>query len=90
MTVAPHLAGRMAPLYEPFEYFVDAKAAADFPMTSRKHVRWRVRVHSSPPLDPTSQKKEWRFLLSELREYMLKCRQRPPEHKQQGGFDAQV
>lgn len=54
MTVAPHLAGRMAPLYEPFEYFVDAKAAADFPMTSRKHVRWRVRdaflAHAGPNL----------------------------------------
>lgn len=27
MTVAPHLAGRMAALYEPFEYVVDAKAS---------------------------------------------------------------
>jgi hypothetical protein len=30
------------------------------------------------PLDPYAKKKDWRFLLSELRACMLSCDQRPP------------
>jgi len=68
-------------VHEPLEYFVDPDAAADFLRTSRKHVLEMVRKGLIPGhlLDPPSQKKEWRFLLSELREHMLKCEQRPPE-----------
>ena len=81
MSVATHLAEPSAPAYEPVEHFVDPKAAADFLRTSRRHVLEMVRKGGIPghPLDPASQKKEWRFLLSELRQYMLECGQRPPE-----------
>jgi hypothetical protein len=63
------------------EYFVDPQAAAHYLRTSRKHVLEMVRKGIIPghPLDPASQKKDWRFLLSELRDHMLKCGQRPPE-----------
>ncbi len=81
MSVATHLAEPSAPAYESVEHFVDPKTAADFLRTSRRHVLEMVRKGRIPghPLDPASQKKEWRFLLSELRQYMLKCGQRPPE-----------
>lgn len=50
------------------EYFVDADEAAGFLKIDRRTVlRWaregRVPAH---PLDPNSERKEWRFLLSEL------------------------
>ena len=50
------------------EYFVDPDEAAAFLKVDRKTVlRWaregKIPAH---PLDPTSERKEWRFLLSEL------------------------
>jgi hypothetical protein len=70
------------PAYQPaLEHFVGPQEAADFLRTSKKHVLNMVRRRLIPghPLDPTAQKKDWRFLLSELRAYMLTCGQRPPE-----------
>ena len=65
---------------QPVEHFVDSEVASEFLRTSRRHVLEMVRKGKIPghPLDPNSQKKEWRFLLSELRDYMLKCGERPP------------
>lgn len=62
------------------EHFVDPQTGAEFLRTSRKRVLEMVRRGKIPgyPIDPHSQKKEWRFLLSELRDYMLKSGQRPP------------
>jgi hypothetical protein len=66
---------------ETVEYWVDPQTAADYLRTSRKHVLEMVRKGLIPghPLDANSQKKDWRFLLSELRDHMLKSSQRPPE-----------
>ncbi|HSS96174.1 MAG TPA: helix-turn-helix domain-containing protein [Terriglobales bacterium] len=66
-----------APLTEPF---VDPDTAADYLRTTRRHVLRMARVGLIPgyPLDPHAKKKDWRFLLSELRSYMLSCDERPP------------
>jgi hypothetical protein len=64
----------------PVEPFVDPDTAALYLQTSRRHVLEMVRQRLIPgyPLDPHAKKKDWRFLLSELRAYMLSCDQRPP------------
>jgi excisionase family DNA binding protein len=64
----------------PVEPFVDPQTAADYLRASRKHVLEMVRKGIIPghAIDPNSRKKDWRFLLSELREYMLKSAKRPP------------
>lgn len=81
MALFPPVAVSSFSVHECPEHFVDPETAADFLKTSRKHVLEMVRKGTLPghPLDPKSQKKEWRFLLSELQEHMLKCAQRPPE-----------
>ena len=78
---------------EPVEPFVDPDAAAKYLRTTRRHVLAMVREGLIPghPLDPNAKKKDWRFLLSELRACMVSCESRPPgARKPQGGFDAQV
>ena len=67
-------------LATPAEPFVDPDAAANYLRTTRRHVLEMVREGLIPghPLDPYAKKKDWRFLLSELRAYMLGCDQRPP------------
>jgi hypothetical protein len=64
----------------PVEPFVDPDTAALYLQTSRRHVLEMVRQGLIPgyPLDPYAKKKDWRFLLSELRACMLSCDQRPP------------
>jgi hypothetical protein len=64
----------------PVEPFVDPDTAALYLQTSRRHVLEMVRQGLIPgyPLDSHAKKKDWRFLLSELRAYMLSCDQRPP------------
>jgi hypothetical protein len=63
------------------EPFVDPQAAADYLLASRKYVLEMARKGLLPahPIDPNSQKKDWRFLLSELRAHMLQSALRPPE-----------
>jgi hypothetical protein len=65
---------------EPFESFVDPDTAARFLQTTRRHVLEMARAGLivGHPLDPHAKKKDWRFLLSELRAYMVSCDQRPP------------
>jgi excisionase family DNA binding protein len=50
------------------EYFVDADEAARFLKIDRRTVLEWARLGRVPahPLDPSSQRKDWRFLLSEL------------------------
>lgn len=50
------------------EPFVDADTAATFLGITRRTLLQKVRAGKIPghPLDPTAQKKEWRFKLSEL------------------------
>jgi excisionase family DNA binding protein len=50
------------------EYFVDADEAARFLKIDRRTVLEWARLDRIPahPLDPSSQRKDWRFLLSEL------------------------
>ena len=64
----------------PAEPFVDPDTAAIYLQTTRRHLLEMVRKGFIPghPLDPHAKKKDWRFLLSELRAYMLRCDQRPP------------
>jgi excisionase family DNA binding protein len=66
------------------EYFVDADEAANFLKLDRRTVlKWaregRIPAH---PLDPRAGKKDWRFLLSELDQWLrgqvnLACRTCP-------------
>lgn len=59
--------------HEPFEYFVDADKAAQFLSLSRKHIL-KLAVRGLIPAHPTpgfGQRNTWRFLLSELRGWML-------------------
>jgi hypothetical protein len=56
-----------------FEPFVDADKASQFLSLSRKHIL-KLAVHSLIPAHPTpgfGRRKTWRFLLSELRGWML-------------------
>ena len=63
------------------EPFVDPDTAARYLRTTRRHVLEMVRTGLivGHPLNPSSKKKDWRFLLSELHAYMLSCESRPPE-----------
>ena len=56
----------------PFEPFVDADKAATFLSLSRKHIL-KLAVRGLMPAHPLgfAQRKTWRFLLSELRDWML-------------------
>ena len=62
------------------EPFVDPDTAARYLRTTRRHLLEMVRggLIAGHPLDPHSQKKDWRFLLSELHAYMVSCEARPP------------
>lgn len=62
------------------EYFVDPDMAANYLQTTRRHVLEMAREGLIPghPLNPYAKKKDWRFLLSELHNYMLSCDQQPP------------
>jgi hypothetical protein len=64
----------------PVECFVDPDTAANYLQTTRRHLLEMAREGLIPshPLDPHAKKKDWRFLLSELNAYMLRCDQRPP------------
>jgi excisionase family DNA binding protein len=55
-----------------FEYFVDADKAAEFLNVDRRTViRWaREGVIPAHPLREEAERKEWRFLLSELDEWL--------------------
>ena len=61
------------------EAFVDADTAAGFLGIQRRTLLQKVRAGKLPghPVDPAAEKKDWRFLLSELHAYMLSCGQRP-------------
>ncbi len=62
------------------EAFVDADTAAGFLGITRRTLLQKVRAGKLPghPVDPAAEKKDWRFLLSELHAYMLSCESRPP------------
>ena len=68
---------RIGPTPEPF---VDPGTAARYLGTTRRHLLEMVRAGLilGHPLDPRSKKKDWRFLLSELRACMVSCESRPP------------
>ncbi len=55
-----------------FEYFVDADGAARFLSVDRRTViRWAREGHiPAHPLDENATRKDWRFLLSELDEWL--------------------
>jgi len=55
-----------------FEPFVDADVAARFLSLSRKHIL-KLAIHGVIPAHPLGpgQRKTWRFLLSELRDWMF-------------------
>jgi hypothetical protein len=55
-----------------FEPFVDADVVARFLSLSRKHIL-KLAIHGVIPAHPlgAGQRKTWRFLLSELRDWML-------------------
>ena len=57
---------------EQFEYFVDATKAAEFLSFSRKHVL-KLSKQGIIPAHPLGigTRKTWRYLLSELRAYVL-------------------
>jgi len=56
----------------PLEHFVDADVAARFLSLSRKHIL-KLAIHGLIPAHPLGlgQRKTWRFLLSELCDWML-------------------
>jgi excisionase family DNA binding protein len=67
---------------QPFEYFVDADEAAQFLKLERRTVLRFAREGRIPahPLDPDAERKDWRFLLSELHEWLsgqVNCACRP-------------
>lgn len=57
---------------QPFERFVDADRAAQFLSLSRKHIL-KLAIRGLIPAHPIGlgQRKTWRFLLSEVREWMV-------------------
>jgi excisionase family DNA binding protein len=66
------------------EPFVDADTAAAFLGISRRTLLQKVRAGRIPghPLDAASQKRDWRFKLSELDQYVrapVNSSQQPPE-----------
>jgi hypothetical protein len=62
----------MEPTTDKFEHFVDAAKAAEFLSLSRKHVL-RLSLLGVIPAHPLGlgTRKTWRYLLSELRAYVL-------------------
>ena len=62
------------------EHFVDGDTAATFLRITRRTLLQKVRDGKIPghALDPSAEKKDWRFLLSELHAYMVSCETRPP------------
>jgi excisionase family DNA binding protein len=62
------------------EHFVDGDTAATFLGITRRTLLQKVRDGKIPghALDPSAEKKDWRFLLSELHAYMVTCETRPP------------
>jgi hypothetical protein len=58
--------------HAPLEHFVDADKAAEFLSLSRKHIL-KLAILGVIPAHPLGlgQRKTWRFLLSELRDWML-------------------
>ena len=55
-----------------FEPFVEPEVAANFVKLSTRRLKEMARAGAAPahPADPAAQRKEWRFLLSELAEWM--------------------
>jgi hypothetical protein len=58
--------------YYGFEPFVGSEVAADFVKLSTRRLKEMARAGTVPahPVDPNAVRKEWRFLLSELSEWM--------------------
>ena len=58
--------------YYGFEPFVGPEVAAEFVKLSTRRLKEMARAGTAPahPVDPNAQRKEWRFLLSELAEWM--------------------
>jgi hypothetical protein len=56
----------------PIEYFVAPEEAANFIKVSERRLKEMARSGRVPahPVDPTAERKEWRFLLSELSDWM--------------------
>ena len=71
---ASHALGPSAPA-STLEYFVDGDTAATFLGITRRTLLQKVRDGKIPghALDPSAEKKDWRFLLSELHAYMVSC-----------------
>jgi hypothetical protein len=65
------------PQPQPIERFVNADTAAQFLGITRHALLQKARAGKIPghPLDPSAQKKEWRFKLSELDRFIA-----PPVH----------
>jgi len=67
------------------EFFVDASTAAEFLHCSRKHIL-KLSIHGLIPaysLPGSAQRRTWRYLLSELRIWMLRdgtCERGRPNH----------
>jgi len=76
---ASQLLGAAAPA-PTSEHFVDGDTAATFLGITRRTLLQKVRDGKIPghALDPSAEKKDWRFLLSELHDYMVSCETRPP------------
>ena len=76
---ASHALGASAPA-STLEHFVDGDTAATFLGITRRTLLQKVRDGKIPghALDPSAEKKDWRFLLSELHAYMVSCETRPP------------
>jgi excisionase family DNA binding protein len=76
---ASHAFGPAAPTAT-LEHFVDGDTAASFLGITRRTLLKKVRDGKIPghALDPSAEKKDWRFLLSELHAYMVSCETRPP------------
>jgi excisionase family DNA binding protein len=76
---ASHAFGAAAPTAT-LERFVDGDTAATFLGITRRTLLQKVRDGKIPghALDPSAEKKDWRFLLSELHAYMVSCETRPP------------
>jgi len=76
---ASHAFGPAAPTAT-LEHFVDGDTAATFLGITRRTLLQKVRDGKIPghALDPSAEKKDWRFLLSELHAYMVSCETRPP------------
>ena len=76
---ASHAFGPAAPTAT-LEHFVDGDTAATFLGITRRTLLQKVRDGKIPghALDSSAEKKDWRFLLSELHAYMVSCETRPP------------